>query len=211
MKSKPSLMKITEHGPVYKSRDELVVPSPLGNPILCDFGEARFGKSTYTDLIQPLQYRAPEVLLRIPWDQKADIWNLGHLVRLLFRILKLIYHELIVQVWTLFEDTHLFCGGTIGEQSEDHVLSEIVSMLGPPPLNFLQRVEKDIAGEYFDSDCNWIGQAEVEPFSLEARETCLSGDAKTGFLSFIRKMLVWEPEKRATAEKLREDPWLNTE
>lgn len=47
------------------------------NPILCDFGEVRFGEKEYAGIIQPQQYRAPEVLLEIPWSFKVDIWNVG--------------------------------------------------------------------------------------------------------------------------------------
>lgn len=52
----------------------------LGRPILTDFGEARSNESTNAGLIQPLQYRAPEVLFKMPWNQKVDIWNVGVMV-----------------------------------------------------------------------------------------------------------------------------------
>lgn len=51
-------------------------------PVLCDFGEARTGKASYTELIQPVVYRAPEVFLHLPWGTRVDIWNLGCMVRL---------------------------------------------------------------------------------------------------------------------------------
>lgn len=34
----------------------------------------------HAGLIQPLMCRAPEVILRMPWDERADVWNLGVLV-----------------------------------------------------------------------------------------------------------------------------------
>lgn len=49
-------------------------------PILCDLGSAAFGRDTYVGLAQPQPYRAPEVILGLPWDSKIDIWNLGELV-----------------------------------------------------------------------------------------------------------------------------------
>jgi hypothetical protein len=51
-----------------------------GHPVLCDFGEARIGKSHY-GLIQPELYRAPEVLFEMEWRDSADIWNVAVLVR----------------------------------------------------------------------------------------------------------------------------------
>ena len=39
------------------------------------------GTGTYTGDIQPYQYRAPEVILGAPWDEKVDIWAVGVMVR----------------------------------------------------------------------------------------------------------------------------------
>ena len=56
-----------------------------GHPVLSDFGEARFGRAKYTGNIQPAPYRAPEVILGMPWDEKVDIWSLGTMVRAVAR------------------------------------------------------------------------------------------------------------------------------
>lgn len=79
--SNPSNRKIIGDRVIYSSRD-LEIPKMHGRPILSDFGEARFSSSLgkkWED-VQPLVYRAPEVLLRMPWDEKVDIWNIGVLV-----------------------------------------------------------------------------------------------------------------------------------
>ena len=57
------------------------MPQQPGPPILCDFGEARFAGKDSDEEIQPYIYRAPEVILRIPWHEKVDIWNVGVMVR----------------------------------------------------------------------------------------------------------------------------------
>ena len=53
--------------------------SKFGLPLLSDFGEARIGE-VHTGLIQPELYRAPEVVLKMEWTSKVDIWNVGTLV-----------------------------------------------------------------------------------------------------------------------------------
>ena len=50
-----------------------------GQPVLCDFGEARIGTSS-KGLIQPELYRAPEVLFDMEWTSSVDIWNVAVLV-----------------------------------------------------------------------------------------------------------------------------------
>lgn len=61
---------------IYVSR-ELGVPKQLGAPILCDFGSAVLGNERHVEDVQPNVYRAPEVILEVPWSYSIDIWNLG--------------------------------------------------------------------------------------------------------------------------------------
>jgi len=51
-----------------------------GQPVLCDFGEARIGRGCHKDLIQPELYRAPEVLFDTGWTSSVDIWSVATLV-----------------------------------------------------------------------------------------------------------------------------------
>ncbi|KGO77686.1 hypothetical protein PITC_071690 [Penicillium italicum] len=55
---------------------------------------------------------------------------------------------------------------------------------------------------------NWKGAAPVPESNLEALEERLKGDEKDDFLRFLRRMLCWLPEERASAKELLFDPWL---
>lgn len=72
--SEPSARKVYEGGAAFLTRQ---VYTEIGNPKLIDLGEARFGQDTYAEQVMPDLYRAPEVLLGLPWDEKIDIWALG--------------------------------------------------------------------------------------------------------------------------------------
>jgi serine/threonine-protein kinase SRPK3 len=76
----PGARKIGGDRVIYTSR--LLVPPvhKYGRPVLCDFGVARFGEYDSMVDIQPYQYRAPEVIFNVPWDEKVDIWNVGVMV-----------------------------------------------------------------------------------------------------------------------------------
>lgn len=65
---------------IYTSR-ELRMPKILGAPILCDFGSAVMGDEQHLEDIQPDIYRAPEVILQVPWSYSVDIWSVGCVVR----------------------------------------------------------------------------------------------------------------------------------
>jgi serine/threonine protein kinase len=189
-KSHPSPRKIVGERMIYSSR-KLGRTKNHGRPILCDFGQARYGSSTYSGDIQPYIYRAPEVVLRMPWDEKVDIWNLG------------------VLTWDLFEQGHLFYARDSDKQNSDaHHLAEMIAVLGPPPTDLLQN--SDYAKEFFDNEGHWKAITPIPSMSLEDLEENLQGQQQKLFLGFMRKMLRWRPEERESAKELLSDPWLRS-
>jgi serine/threonine protein kinase len=65
---------------IYRSRKIRLPTGDLwGQPVLCDFGEARIG-SSHSGLVQPELYRAPEILFEMEWGSKVDIWSVATLV-----------------------------------------------------------------------------------------------------------------------------------
>ncbi|PIL26871.1 hypothetical protein GSI_11051 [Ganoderma sinense ZZ0214-1] len=179
---------------VYLSRDFETEPENYGRPVLCDFGEARIGlPSKHTDLVQPDQYRAPEVILGAPWDEKVDIWTIG------------------VMIWDMFENKNMFkpYGGPDNKRSDLYHLAHMVALLGPPPADLLQRSTMAELWRFFDAQGNWVGATRVPDDSLEQSESRLEGADKALFLAFVRKMVRWKPEERASAKELLGDAWLD--
>lgn len=66
---------------VYLTRNFALSKDP-GAPVLCDLGSAMplDDGAEHREDIQPEVYRAPEVILDIPWTYSADIWNVGCMV-----------------------------------------------------------------------------------------------------------------------------------
>ena len=56
---------------------------------------------------------------------------------------------------------------------------------------------------------NWISEPPIPQTSLEGFVTFISlGEERDMFLRFIRKILTWDPEVRATSNELIQDEWL---
>lgn len=126
----------------------------------------------------------------------------------------------------MFENRRMFEGldPETGKYGNRFHLASIVGLLGPPPLEFLQR--SGCSSVYFDDTgkpliprmCirqsnihtvgNWKCLNPVLPVSWDESERNLEGSNKKGFLDFVRKMVRWTPESRATPSELLEDPWL---
>ncbi|KAF2456099.1 protein kinase [Lineolata rhizophorae] len=181
----PIARKILNDRVIYNSR-----PMPLskGLPILCDFGEARIGNRKHRGDIMPGIYRAPEVILGMEWDTKVDIWSIG------------------VIAWNLLEGSNLFFARASGLLNDEQHLAEMVSLMGPPPPEFLRRSEK--CRQYWDDQGNWKGSIPIPDQSFEIRERWLSDEDRNLFLRFMRRIVRWMPEDRPTAEELAYDDFL---
>lgn len=77
----PCPRKVLPDRTIYTSRD-LGMPRQVGAPVLCDFGSAVSGEMEHLEDVQPNVYRAPEVILEVPWTYDIDIWNVGCMVSL---------------------------------------------------------------------------------------------------------------------------------
>ncbi|OJJ42004.1 hypothetical protein ASPZODRAFT_137574 [Penicilliopsis zonata CBS 506.65] len=182
----PAPRKILDDRTIYISRPLCI---SYGTPVLCDLGEARLGTDQQQGDIMPDIYRAPEVILDMSWDSKVDIWNVG------------------MVIWDLFESRHLFRARNPARELDDgYHLAEMQAVLGSPPVEFLARSERSLF--FWDENGNWKGAVPIPDYDLHTLEERLEGDEKDDFLRFLRRMLCWLPEERASAKDLLFDPWL---
>ncbi|PYH34226.1 kinase-like protein [Aspergillus neoniger CBS 115656] len=139
--------------------------------------------------IMPDIYRAPEVILNMNWDSKVDIWNVG------------------MVIWDLFEHRHLFkARNDEGKLDDGQHLAEMQAVLGRPPAEFLARSAR--SPQFWDANVQWKGEVPIPDYDLETLKERLEDSEKEDFLRFLRRMLCWLPEERATAKELLFDPWL---
>lgn len=122
----------------------------------------------------PDLYRAPEIVLGIPWNEKIDIWSVGvmasHRPASTRRAFLLALLLISIQVWDLFEGKRLFTERLPNrEESEAAHLARMVALLGPPPPDLLKRGSK--SGRYFDDS------DQLHHPASNSRSTCM----KRGF------------------------------
>ncbi|ODH13935.1 CMGC/SRPK protein kinase [Paracoccidioides brasiliensis] len=183
----PAPRKVLGDRVIYKSRR---IPRTRCLPIITDFGEARFGDEDHRGQdVMPDVYRAPEVILKMNWDNKVDIWSIA------------------MVFWDLVAGRTLFQARNDQRLLDDTLhLAEMVAIMGPPPREFLERCET--SSIWWDKNGQWRGFAPIPDISLERLADDLEGDTKKGFLEFLQRILCWMPEQRPTAEELVFDPWL---
>ncbi|PYH71785.1 kinase-like protein [Aspergillus vadensis CBS 113365] len=188
---RPSPRKSVNSVPVYASR-RFELPKVFGRAVLSDFGSAVRGDEKQDHDAQPNVYRSPEVMLMTEWSYPVDVWNVG------------------VMIWDLFEGKHMFNGNDPdgkGYSTRAH-LAEVIGLIGPPPLDMLNRGKR--SHEFFTVDGKWKQDIAIpQTGGLEASEQFLEGRNKEMFLDFMRGILQWRPEDRKRARELLKDPWLN--
>ncbi|KAK8196819.1 kinase-like domain-containing protein [Phyllosticta capitalensis] len=187
--ARPPGRKIKGNRILFDSRDVPQDIENLGSPVLCDFGDAVMGQESYAAHAMPDLYRPPEMILGIMWNEKIDIWGLA------------------MTVWDAIEGKQLFKDKTPGRfESEGEHLAMTIALLGPPSKEYAQAAE-----EYFDEDGNWKLDMEIPKTTLEDEEKVLQGEERERFLTFMRRVLQWEPVDRPSAKELLNDPWLSVE
>ena len=153
--------EMTEPGPRKVYKDHTIHATTLLEftptvPVLCDFGEARFGRESYAEHAMPDLCRAPEILLGLDWTEKIDIWALGLMVSraylgalVSFLTRNTDTRHPTPKLWTLIEGTNLFTNNQGGRwKSALPHMARTISLLGPPPQDMLDMT--NATKEYFD-------------------------------------------------------------
>ncbi|OAQ84122.1 CMGC/SRPK protein kinase [Purpureocillium lilacinum] len=232
VQGQPLPRKVYSDHTVYRSFRSMGNPSePLvGNMVakISDFGLSYILQpgTTMTMPIQPTVYRAPEVILGAGWSCSADIWNLAVVIWDIFADTDLF--NVIVPKPN---------GAPGGCYSAATHLVQMTEILGPAPDSLISRSEAlasqqfsealahPVTGkrcltvrDYFDGPFyysfsgsgRWKHTFIVTKWRaiLDEVPECLEGE-ESDFLVFIARMMRWEPEDRATARMLLQDPWLD--
>lgn len=175
-----------------------------------DFGAScHISKSMFV-YVQSRFYRAPEVILGLPYDTQVDVWSLGCM---------------LVELHTGYP---LFAGKDEGDQ-----IAVIVERLGMPPHHMLQSGKKtsmffeqnSLTGAWTlkpsissDHGMSKAGSKPVRTFVdfhtgvMNGRRKRVSGGHSDEdyeiFLSLIAKMLQYDPAQRIAAEDALSDPFV---
>ena len=160
---------------------------------ICDIGNACWFNHHFSTIIQTRQYRSPEVILGINYNETSDIWSLACML-----------FELATGDF-LFEPRK----GETFSKNDDH-LAQIIEAVGKMPKNFaLSGLD---SYKYFDKNGKLrriknliyfpIKEILVKKYNFKEKEA-------QAFSDFLMPMLEYYPDKRASARELLRHPWLN--
>jgi len=158
-----------------------------------DFGNACWTYRQFTQDIQTRQYRSPEVLLGCKYSTPCDMWSLACVV------FELVTGDL------LFDPRS---GADYG-RDEDH-LALMIELVGRVPKHVRQGGK--YAREFFTAQGELRHIKKLKPWPLDQvlhEKYDMPEHEARSLAGFLLEMLVFDPERRATAEQLLGHPWLD--
>ncbi|KAK8942055.1 Serine/threonine-protein kinase AFC2 [Platanthera guangdongensis] len=154
-----------------------------------DLGSSCFETDHLCSYVQSRSYRAPEVILGLPYDKKIDIWSLGCILAEL-------------------------CTGNVLFQNDSPatLLARVIGIIGSLDQTMLAKARDTY--KYFTKN-HMLYERNQETNRLEyliPKKTSLRhrlpmGDQ--GFIDFIAHLLEINPKKRPSAEEALRHPWLS--
>ena len=174
----------------YNSRGKEIDPSIEVK--ICDIGNACWFNYHFSTIIQTRQYRSPEVLIGVNYNETSDIWSLACIV-----------FELVTGDF-LFQPEK----GETFTKNDDHV-AKFIQTLGKMPKNFAKR------GEYYNKFFTKEGKMrrvkEIKHISIKdilVKKYHFKEFEAQALSEFLLPMLEFYPERRASARELLRHPWL---
>jgi dual specificity tyrosine-phosphorylation-regulated kinase 2/3/4 len=150
-----------------------------------DFGSSCFGDKRLYTYIQSRFYRAPEIILGIPYTTAIDMWSFGCILA------------------ELHTGYPLFPG-----ESESEQLLCIMEVLGIPPLEVLAKSTRlELFFNNYEPKItpNSRGKKRL-PHSKNLDEILLEADEK--MINLIKLCLEWNPDKRISARSALMHEWM---
>eukprot|EP00760_Papus_ankaliazontas_P032542 PhM_4_TR588/c1_g1_i1/m.86295 len=151
-----------------------------------DFGSSCFTTDHLSSYVQSRCYRAPEVILGMPYDQRIDVWSLGAILPELLTGQVLFHNDSVPQM-----------------------LARIASLCGPYSPEMLRASRH--APRFFTRNGVAYERREDEVVYLYSKPTPLRhrlGCTDELFVDFVSRCLTLDYTKRPTAAELLEHPFL---
>ncbi|CAM9603930.1 unnamed protein product [Discosporangium mesarthrocarpum] len=166
--------------------------------VIVDLGNACWTNKHFSEDIQTRQYRSPEVITGMWYDTSADMWSLGCI------LFELLTGDL------LFDPSPIpNRSGEDYDRDEDH-LAQCMELLGKFPKRLVQ--EGKYSSQYFNRKGELRHIHSLKMWGLEDvlvdKYHFARKDAHEA-ANFILPMLEMDPQKRATAQKMLSNPWLD--
>ncbi|OEL13417.1 Dual specificity protein kinase pom1 [Dichanthelium oligosanthes] len=150
-----------------------------------DLGSSCFLTDNLCLYVQSRSYRAPEVILGLPYDQRIDIWSLGCIL------------------------AELYTGEVLfPNEPVSMMLAQMIGIIGPIDMEMLelgQETQNSLHCLIYIQETDQLEYLIPEKSSLRRHLQCPDSE----FVDFLSYLLQINPRKRPTADEALQHPWLS--
>lgn len=153
---------------------------------LIDFGSATFEDEYHASVVSTRHYRAPEIILNMPWSFPCDVWSIGCIL------------------------VEFFTGEALFQTHENlEHLAMMEAVFGPMPETFARRAARN-RSEWFTKNyrldypqSNTTRQSRKFVRAMRPLEDIIPQTSiqNARFRDLLSKLLEWEPHKRITVKE----------
>ncbi|CAF4466366.1 unnamed protein product [Rotaria sp. Silwood2] len=171
-----------------------------------DFGSGCFESQRIYTYIQSRFYRAPEIILGIPYTPAIDMWSFGCILVELFTGMLISVIEIN---FDQLDCDKLSCYPIFPGENEQEQLAMIMEVIDLPPNHVLEQGTRKKL--FFDS--KGVPRT-VSTKSLKKRRPAsrplgqILRTTDNNFIDFIRRCFEWDPVERLTPEEGLRHPWI---
>jgi len=191
-----------------------------------DFGSSCYLTDRQSSYIQSRSYRAPEVILGLPYDGKIDVWSLGCVIAEMYTGQVTFQNDSVVSMLSRIEaicgpfPRHMIANGRQSTQYftqsgllyevlesdeiSDHKKKTSISL----DLDDDQSVDETIYKIYQPKRTTISARLGFDVDLMEQRRTTWEDDEKAMFADFVKSVLTIDPDSRPSASLALEHPWI---
>ncbi|KAF2396296.1 dual specificity tyrosine-phosphorylation-regulated kinase 3 [Trichodelitschia bisporula] len=170
---------------------------------LIDFGSATFNDEYHSSVVSTRHYRAPEIILNLGWSFPCDIWSIGCI------LVEFFTGDALFQTHDNLE--HLAMMEAVCESKLDRDLVTTVlsrergSSSKNPAAQYFKFREKKL--DYPNTDTTKASRKYVRAMKKLTETIPPTNEFNRQFLDLLRKIFVYNPDKRITAKEALKHRW----
>ncbi|KAE9969503.1 hypothetical protein BLS_006302 [Venturia inaequalis] len=170
---------------------------------LIDFGSATFNDEYHSSVVSTRHYRAPEIILNLGWSYACDIWSIGCI------LVEFYTGDALFQTHDNLEHLAMMeavCGQKLDKSIIQMVMAkERGSTHKNPAAQYFRGREKKL--DYPNPETAKASRKYVRAMKRLEDTIQPHSDFNRQFLDLLRKIFVYDPNKRITAKQALKHPW----
>ncbi|KAL7445386.1 hypothetical protein ACHAXH_008035 [Discostella pseudostelligera] len=182
---------------------------------IIDFGSSSFTTDRQSSYIQSRSYRAPEVILGLPYDGKIDLWSLGCVVAEMYTNEVTFQNDSEVSMLSRIEaicgpfPRHMIANG----RNSHRIFTDcglIYEQISPEDDSSEDETDKSLFDVYQPKMTTISARLGFDEDLLEQSHRSEDDKQRASFADFVRSLLTIDPDKRPTAAEALNHPWIKS-